>query len=393
MPQAAKQLNPDLSARDKFGAELRRWRQTRGLSQAVLARLVHVSPDLVAKVEKAQRWPTARLVSRWDEVLDAGGALSELWPAVAAQRDQDAGRPYVDPELPDHWTRMLRVLAVADNAVGVHGLASVVAKEIKIIERHRGTVRGPTYIQLGRVQARWLEFASWVSDNECHPSRAAAELRQAGTLADRVGDTVLFGYVTMRRAQRALEARRPAIATALVAPLTTDTRLPARVRVLCLVRQAQAQALSGDERSAQRSLAFAYRHLDRAHHDDEDSTLAGHCTTMYVHAHEAYCRLLLGDASAAVDGYHAVLTKWPDDQRLDEGLFRAQLALANDAAGELEAADAEGLIALALARQTGSQRTLAMLAVLAERLAGEPRSPSSTQFLGAWRAARAEGAS
>ncbi|MBO0868125.1 MAG: helix-turn-helix domain-containing protein, partial [Micromonosporaceae bacterium] len=57
MAQAPRSLDPGRSARHQFGAELRRLRLARGLSQAGLARLVHVSPDLVAKVEKAERWP------------------------------------------------------------------------------------------------------------------------------------------------------------------------------------------------------------------------------------------------------------------------------------------------------------------------------------------------
>lgn len=86
MPQKPKRLEPQLSARNRFGAELRAWREHRDLSQAKLARLVHVHPDLIAKVEKAARWPSRELAGYCDAVLCAGGILVGLWPAVEAER-------------------------------------------------------------------------------------------------------------------------------------------------------------------------------------------------------------------------------------------------------------------------------------------------------------------
>jgi tRNA (Thr-GGU) A37 N-methylase/DNA-binding XRE family transcriptional regulator len=87
--QAPKSLNPDLSARDRFGAELRSWRLRAGLSQAALARAVHVHPDLIAKVEKAVRRASKELAVDCDAVLGAGGALVGLWTVAAA----DGRRP------------------------------------------------------------------------------------------------------------------------------------------------------------------------------------------------------------------------------------------------------------------------------------------------------------
>jgi DNA-binding XRE family transcriptional regulator len=55
MAQAPKPLDPSLSVQHRFGAELRAFRIRKAMSQADLAKLIHVSPDLVAKVEKACR--------------------------------------------------------------------------------------------------------------------------------------------------------------------------------------------------------------------------------------------------------------------------------------------------------------------------------------------------
>ena len=72
--------------RDRFGAELRRWRLARGLTQRGLAGLIWHSQELVAKVEKAERWPSWYLATQCDVALRTGGLLAGLWPAVERQR-------------------------------------------------------------------------------------------------------------------------------------------------------------------------------------------------------------------------------------------------------------------------------------------------------------------
>jgi transcriptional regulator with XRE-family HTH domain len=79
-------LTPEASARDRFGAELRRWRTKRGLTQRQLAALVWHSQELVSKVEKGQRWATRDLAARCDAALRTDGVLAGLWPEVEQQR-------------------------------------------------------------------------------------------------------------------------------------------------------------------------------------------------------------------------------------------------------------------------------------------------------------------
>lgn len=70
----------------RFGAALREWRRQRGFSQAGLAGCVHVHKDLIAKIERGQRWPAHDLVLRCEEALETGGELARLWPAVETDR-------------------------------------------------------------------------------------------------------------------------------------------------------------------------------------------------------------------------------------------------------------------------------------------------------------------
>ncbi len=92
MGRPARALTPDVSAGHRFGAELRRWRTDRGLTQQALGALVWHSAESVAKVEKGQRWPSHDFTRRCERVLGAGGALMTLWPAVERQRLACDGR-------------------------------------------------------------------------------------------------------------------------------------------------------------------------------------------------------------------------------------------------------------------------------------------------------------
>ncbi|MEV6925328.1 helix-turn-helix transcriptional regulator [Dactylosporangium sp. NPDC051485] len=78
MGQRPSTLTPNQSPRHLLGAELRRWRELRGLSAARLAERVFASGDLVSKVEKAQRNASAELIAACDVALDTGGALGRL---------------------------------------------------------------------------------------------------------------------------------------------------------------------------------------------------------------------------------------------------------------------------------------------------------------------------
>jgi transcriptional regulator with XRE-family HTH domain len=75
-----------VTARGLFGAELRRLRLARGVSQDQLAAMVLHSRGLVAAVELGERWPPRDLADRCDEVLHGCGVITRLWPLVDQER-------------------------------------------------------------------------------------------------------------------------------------------------------------------------------------------------------------------------------------------------------------------------------------------------------------------
>jgi transcriptional regulator with XRE-family HTH domain len=118
MAQTPRELSRYESARHFFGAELRHWRELRGLSQERLASLVFVSGDLVGKVEIAERWPTAALAHACDEALQCSGVLVRLHGLVEHQRTANPrANPVVDPLTVE--AIVMKTLAVVRELAGV----------------------------------------------------------------------------------------------------------------------------------------------------------------------------------------------------------------------------------------------------------------------------------
>ncbi|MFD0580957.1 helix-turn-helix domain-containing protein [Dactylosporangium darangshiense] len=78
MGQQPNVLTPEVSPRHLLGAELRRWRVQRQLSAAKLASLIYVSPDLLLRIERAERRASLELIVACDAALNTGGALCQL---------------------------------------------------------------------------------------------------------------------------------------------------------------------------------------------------------------------------------------------------------------------------------------------------------------------------
>lgn len=406
-----------IDARRNLGQQLAARREAAGFTQLQLARHVGYTRSTIANVETGRSSQPRDCWVRYDQLLRADGVLlagHDHYRALASRyRDQasqerkrqrtarieqwrythtavdangdapamvnleqalDDGEARLDHQLtpvdPDpyaHWYEMLRVLAAADNVLGVPGLLDVVRNEIMLIDRHRHAADGQLRRKAAAAQARWLEFGSWIADNQQRPGTAGRWLRAARSLADEADDRASTAYVQMRQAQQAIEASDPASSAALAEPVMRDGGLPPRVRALAAVRYAQAMAHERNTTRVRASLGLAYHLVDEASlaEDPAVTAMAGHGTSAYLRGYEAHCRLLLGDASAAAHDLQLVLTEWPATQQLDEGLFRANLAVALAQAGQRDAAEAEAAAARILGAQTGSQRTLALLGELA----------------------------
>ncbi|MEU3455334.1 helix-turn-helix transcriptional regulator [Micromonospora sp. NPDC006766] len=89
MGQTPRALQPSLSERHFFGAELRRLREQANLSQARLGAMIRFSADLVRRVETADRFPSQEFVEACDKALATDGALMRLLPLLEQTRNSE----------------------------------------------------------------------------------------------------------------------------------------------------------------------------------------------------------------------------------------------------------------------------------------------------------------
>ncbi|MDR3033480.1 MAG: helix-turn-helix transcriptional regulator [Kitasatospora sp.] len=83
---SGKNLDPASSPSAFYGAEVRRLREEKGLSQSALGELVFCSGAYLGQIEIAVRKPQADLSKRLDAALETGGYFARLYPMVARTR-------------------------------------------------------------------------------------------------------------------------------------------------------------------------------------------------------------------------------------------------------------------------------------------------------------------
>ncbi|MFG3347886.1 Scr1 family TA system antitoxin-like transcriptional regulator [Streptomyces sp. NPDC048018] len=87
-----------------FGELLRHYRESAGLTQEALARLIPCDRSMVARVEAAKRVPQEAFAKACDDVLGTGGVLPRLWQRIDW---------YPEVEHPDWFERRARMDAEA----------------------------------------------------------------------------------------------------------------------------------------------------------------------------------------------------------------------------------------------------------------------------------------
>jgi transcriptional regulator with XRE-family HTH domain len=137
MPKPSR-LDPTASIGAFFGAELRRYRLAAGLSQDGLGALINYTGAFIGLVENAKRTPPHTLADAADRVLDARGALANLWTLVSSESHPQWFRPYLELEAEAVLIRVfdLRVvpglLQTPDYARAVMRAGRTVATEAEI---------------------------------------------------------------------------------------------------------------------------------------------------------------------------------------------------------------------------------------------------------------------
>ncbi|MET9413894.1 helix-turn-helix transcriptional regulator [Streptomyces klenkii] len=87
MARPARKLTPDRSARHLFGADLRRHRESAGMTLEKLAKAVRYSRSHLARIETAEHVPPPDLATKLDKVFGTGKRFARLY--VIARRERE----------------------------------------------------------------------------------------------------------------------------------------------------------------------------------------------------------------------------------------------------------------------------------------------------------------
>ena len=374
-----------------LGNKIRSLRHRKAWSQETLASEAKLKTLTLRNIEKGKTQPVfqtiqkiARALEVTPEELNAAaspsseplsiGDVGKLMPAKEHFQLGDAD----DLTLATHWSDVLRIFARVQNVIGPRELHQVVRNELTMISRRRQRMDNISPLALVVVEAQWAEFASWIAVNLGRHDESQRWLVRSLILARTAGHQPLIAYSLMRQAQQAADYGDAATTTMLAQEAASLPAVSSRDVALCKVREAQGLALAGDDKGCRAAIDSAIRLVNQADAtcvDDDPRTIGRHCTPAYVHAHSGYCRLLLNETPEAIRTLHESLADLSISYRNDEALARSWLALAYSRTGQLDAAAAQGMRALAIASDFGSARILRCLRGVDARLTNCKRLP------------------
>lgn len=413
MPFKAREIDPAGSAQARLGAELRRRRTERGLSQARLGVLVHSSADLIRRVEATERFPSIDLVAACDRELGADGALCVLWPAADAERRRSgstgtgaAGETQAArftaaasdrlvirwaTASPDasigHCAGALKVteydVALAESTLAMfrqidhaHGAGHFAAHLGSYVDTDLVALLGRPVsnesvgVSRSLVAAGFFELAGYQAVDSGRPGWAQAYYGRALAMTSQAGERAYGGYlVAANLGHLALHCDHPDIAlrwTRAAITAVGSAASPA-TRAAILSVGARAHARTGDERATTTLLTQAEELLESSSPTDEPPWIA-YFNRAYLADEMAHCFHDLGRPPSAREQITDAL----------EGVGRTHVRrLAIDAAllastwlrsGDVEQACAVGLEAVGYAARTTSGRCVERISGLLAEL-------------------------
>lgn len=287
----------------------------------------------------------------------------------------------IDPAIVDHFAGLRAALVESDNRVGAAVVLPTVHHQLGVIVQFRRKARGPLHERLLRTEARWAEFAGWLSDDLGDHASGAWWMSQSTTMAQESNDPDFLAYVFARMAQRAAEGpdRDRVLSLAEAAGRVETSSM--HVRAFAAVQRARGHAAAGEAYLFQSAIGEARAFIEEQTARDGD--LGSFCTVPYVIAHEAEGWLRLKRPKTTARRFAEALAVWPDRFQRDKGLYLSRAAVALLASGQPEEAATTALEALKLADATRSTRIRREVAALAQQLTTFGDRPAITPLLAA----------
>jgi len=371
VPQQPRHLDPWISPAAFFGSELRNLRTERALSQAELGRIVHISGDLVGKIEKGQRRPAPDLINRLDSTLSANGTLARL--IVTMHGPDSNGEPLEKSELATVLTdsngaeslaalrQVVNGMRQLDHGLGAGLQLTALLAQAEMAEPLVFSTTGELHNQVLSTLGEIHQLAGWMRFDQGDLRGAEVSFTFARAFAERAGDAALVAYI-LGPSQGFAETYYgdPASGAQHGAEALVWARRAgnARLTAFVLTIGARAQAKLGDRKRCLEMLDVARRELDRHQTTRTDPVWLQVFDRAALRGHFGSCLLDLGQPRRAI----SPLAK--QDELAPRHFIRNRVIWLLDRARahlELDEVD-EGCItitdALTAASGTSSRRTL-----------------------------------
>ncbi|MEU6762646.1 hypothetical protein ABZ916_08970 [Streptomyces sp. NPDC046853] len=276
----------------------------------------------------------------------------------------------VDPGLIGSLAMLRRNLVTSERSMGPAQVLPLARQQISVLSLMR---RDTSDRALGRdilkLQATWMDFLGWLWQSSGDFETAGTYAEKSATLAMAAGDQVLAGYFHARRSQMATDDFDAHVGLGLAEQSVGGDRPPSRMRAFGHQQCAHAWALLGDERRALAALDTA-QHMIHEPEAPRDplGVSAGFMTDNYLRAQRAVILLRVGRLAQATDEMRSSLDAWDTGFNHEMGLHQANLAHAYALAGDTTTSFEYAEAALRNALETGSGRTLHVLAAVVREL-------------------------
>lgn len=316
---------------------------------------------IVVKVEVDGQLHTVQLTRRGVLEIAAG---SFAGPLLRERRTEPDG--YVNPEIVSHFAALRELLVESDNSLGAVGVLPTVQHQLGFIAQYRRRARGALHQRLLSTEARWNEFAGWLSDDIGNHASGAWWLSQSMTMAQEANDSEFTAYVFARMAQRATGGVDEDRVLSLAQAASRTGTPHAHILAFAALQRAHGHAVAGETSLFQSAITEARSLVaDRA---AQHGQLGSFCTPPYITAQEGEGWLRLGRPKAAAEHFTRALESWPSPFQRDKALYLSRSAAACLADRQPDRAATTALEALRLAELTQSRRVRREIEALVQRL-------------------------
>lgn len=288
----------------------------------------------------------------------------------------------VDPAVVDHFAELRALLVQADDRLGGLTILSTVEQQIALIAALRRQTRGQLRNRLLSTEARWSEFAGWLSDDLGDRAAGDRWLDRAGSMAQEADDQEFWAYVLTRKAQRMVGTGDEDCVVGLARAASRLPDTPPLLHAFAAIQQAHGSAIAQDASAFQAAVERAHTLVATARPPSGGSSALGSfCTRPYLAAQEGEGWLRLNQPRRAIDSFTNAVNTWPDRYRRERGVYLSRTAHAYLAASEPGQAATVAAEALTTATTTGSVRVRRNVTTLARRLEPFSSQPEVRQLL------------